>query len=137
MPATTTLPNTPTRSPVSTDAGAVQRGQGTSRSRGGSGVGGASGGGVTRGGGTLDIAPKTLGRELGQARDRPHARNRRSVGPADQDRLDPGRPGAGHVLVERVADVDRVGGRHAGELEGLLEDRRRGLARAGAGRGDD
>src|SRR5690348_8110954 len=118
MPATMALPNTPTTSPTSTAAGAVQIGQGTSRSgggeeSGGSGAaGGTDGGGVTRGGGTLDMASQTLGRrspgsgrELGQARDRPHAGNGRAVSAVDQDRLDPSGARPGDVLVKRVADV--------------------------------
>ena len=50
----------------------------------------------------------------------------------EPDGLDSGGPRAAHVLVEAVADVQRLRGRATGELERVLEDRRIGLARTGA-----
>jgi hypothetical protein len=60
MPATTTLPRTPTTRPTTTAAGAVHTGHGgssdVSERRGGAGAGTGSGWEeVTCGGGTLDI----------------------------------------------------------------------------------
>src|SRR4051812_3549522 len=56
--------------------------------------------------------------------------------PVDQQAANAGRAGAHHVLLSRIADVQRIGRLAAGELERALEDPRVWLSRAGLGGGD-
>ncbi len=69
--------------------------------------------------------------------DRTYAGGGRSAVAAHKNRLDSGGTGTGDILLEAVADVDRVLGAGADERQRLLEDRRRGLARADFRRGED
>ena len=55
----------------------------------------------------------------------------------EQQRPDPGGVGARDVLLGGVADVERLAGGAAGDLEGLREDHRVGLTRARPGGGHD
>jgi hypothetical protein len=74
---------------------------------------------------------------LPETRDRADTLERRAAVADDQDRLDPRRAGTGNVLLDAVADVNRLGRADSGQPQSLGEDRRSGLARSRLGRRED